>query len=70
MAVKKRNLGKVIASVNGLTIRQVPEFGGRGQERKVVGQTINITKGKNKVVETGFRNRETAVSRAKLLTSK
>ena len=63
MATKKINLGKVIANVQGMKVRQIQEFTGREGERKVSGTTIGIYRGKN-MVETGFKNKQSAVERA------
>lgn len=63
MAVKKKNLGKVIADVQGMKVRQIQEFTGREGDRKVSGTTIGIYRGKN-MVETGFKNKQEAVNRA------
>lgn len=62
--VKKTPLGKVVGNVNGYNIRQKYEMGGRGNESKVVGSTIGVYRGK-KLVETGFKNKETALEFAR-----
>ena len=63
MATKKNNLGKVIADVQGMKVRQIQEFSGKEGQRKVSNTTIGIYRGKN-MVETGFKNKQSAVDRA------
>jgi sporulation protein YlmC with PRC-barrel domain len=67
MAVKK-NSGKVIGQVEGLKIRQMDKTA--TVKGKLVTKTseIGIFRGKN-MVETGFKNREVAISRAKEIKS-
>jgi hypothetical protein len=67
MAVKK-NSGKVIGQVEGLKIRQMDKTA--TVKGKLVTKTseIGIFRGKN-MVETGFKNREVAISRAKEMKS-
>ncbi len=67
MAVKK-NVGKVIGQVEGLKIRQTDKTATVKGKTITKSTEIGIFRGKN-VVETGFKNRETAILRAKELKS-
>lgn len=60
MANKKTEFGKVLKNVQGYDLRVIPEFSGRGKERKQTGSTIGVFKGK-KVVKTDFKNQKSAV---------
>lgn len=68
MATKKKNLGKVIANVQGMKVRQIQEFTGRENDRKVSSTTISIFRGKN-MVESGFKNKQEAMNRASILVN-
>lgn len=67
MAVKK-NAGKVIGQVDGLKIRQTNKTATVKGKLVTKSTEIGIFRGKN-VVETGFKNRETAILRAKEIKS-
>lgn len=67
MAVKK-NSGKVIGQVEGLKIRQIDKTATVKGKLVTKSTEIGIFRGKN-VVETGFKNKETALFRAKEIKS-
>ena len=67
MAIKK-NSGKVIGQVEGLKIRQINKTSTVKGKLVTKSTEIGIFKGKN-MVETGFKNRETAIVRAKEIKS-
>jgi hypothetical protein len=67
MAVKSK-LGKVIGQVNGLKIRQTNKMATVKGKLVTKSTEIGIFRGK-KLVETGFKNREVAVVRAKEIKS-
>lgn len=64
----KKNLGKVIGQVQGLRIRQMVKTSTVKGKVTTSGTQIAIFKGKN-MVESGFSNKETALNRAKEMTS-
>ena len=69
MGHKKNDIGTVIAQVGGLRIRQKQIFGmvtiegSRAKVRQLQGTNIGIFAGK-KMIENGFKNKETAMARA------
>lgn len=65
----KRNVGKVIGQVEGLKIRQINKTATVKGKNVTKSTEISIFQGKN-VVETGFKNRELALLRAKEIKSK
>lgn len=67
MAIKK-NAGKVIGQVEGLKIRQMDKTATVKGKTVTKSTEIGIFRGKN-VVETGFKNREVAILRAKEIKS-
>lgn len=67
MAVKK-NAGKVIGQVEGLKIRQTDKTATVKGKLVTKSTEIGIFRGKS-VVETGFKNKETAIIRAKEIKS-
>ncbi len=67
MAIKK-NAVKVIVHVQGLKIRQIDQTATVKGKTVTKSTQIGIFRGKN-VVETGFKNRETALIRAKEIKS-
>jgi hypothetical protein len=67
MAVKK-NVGKVIGQVEGLKIRQTDKTATVKGKILTKSTEIGIFRGKN-VVETGFKNKEVAILRAKEIKS-
>jgi hypothetical protein len=67
MAVKK-NVGKVIGQVEGLKIRQMDKTASVKGKSVTKSTEIGIFRGKN-MVETGFKNREVAILRAKEMKS-
>lgn len=67
MAVNK-NASKVIGQVEGLKIRQTNKTATVKGKLVTKSTEIGIFRGKN-VVETGFKNRETAILRAKEIKS-
>ena len=67
MAVKK-NVGKVIGQVEGLKIRQMDKTSTVKGKSVTKSTEIGIFRGKN-MVETGFKNREVAILRAKEMKS-
>ena len=67
MAIKK-SFGKVIGQVEGLKVRQMDKTSTVKGKVVTVGTTIGIFKGKN-MVESGFKNKEVAITRAKELKS-
>jgi hypothetical protein len=68
MAVKK-NIGKVIAQVEGLRIRQITNSSKSAGKKMISTTDIGIYKGKN-LVENGFKSKEFAVNRANEIKSK
>ncbi len=67
MAVKK-NAGKVIGQVEGLKIRQTDKTATVKGKLVTKSTEIGIFRGKN-LVETGFKNKEVAILRAKEIKS-
>lgn len=67
MAIKK-NVGKVIGQVEGLKIRQLDKTATVKGKTLTKSTEIGIFRGKT-VVETGFKNRELAIQRAKEIKS-
>ena len=67
MAVKK-NVGKVIGQVEGLKIRQMDKTASVKGKSVTKSTEIGIFRGKY-MVETGFKNREVAILRAKEMKS-
>jgi hypothetical protein len=67
MAIKK-NAGKVIGQVEGLKIRQIDQTATVKGKTVTKSTQIGIFQGKN-MVEIGFKNRETALIRAKEIKS-
>ena len=67
MAIKK-NVGKVIGQVEGLKIRQTDQTATVKGKTFTKSTKIGIFQGKN-MVETGFKNREVALIRAKEIKS-
>jgi hypothetical protein len=65
----KRNVGKVIGQVEGLKIRQTNKTSTVKGKTVTKSTEIGIFQGKN-VVETGFKNRELAILRAREIKSK
>jgi hypothetical protein len=65
----KRNVGKVIGQVEGLKIRQTNKTATVKGKTVTKSTEIGIFQGKN-VVETGFKNRELAILRAREIKSK
>jgi len=63
-----KNSGKVIGQVGGYRIRQTPKIGRVGTKTQTTGTTIGIYTGKN-IVESGFKNKESAILRARQLQS-
>lgn len=63
-----KNSGKVIGQVGGYRIRQIAKVGRVGNKVQTTGTVIGIYTGKN-VVESGFKNKESAVLRARQLES-
>lgn len=63
-----KNTGKVIGQVGGYRIRQTPKVGRVGTKTQTTGTVIAIYTGKN-VIESGFKNKESAIVRAKQLQS-
>lgn len=70
MATKRVNVGKVIGQVGGLRVRQKESLGkvGLGNKMATKSTTIGIYTGK-KMVETGFKTKESAIVRAKEIQS-
>ena len=71
MATKRVNVGKVIGQVGGLRVRQtesVGKVGKVGNKMATKATTIGIYTGK-KMVETGFKSKESAIVRAKEIQS-
>lgn len=66
---KRENKTKVIGQVKGLRVVQTPTFHTeRGEKtKKIISTKIGIFAGK-KEIESGFRNKESAMGRAKLLS--
>ena len=67
MAIKK-SFGKIIGQVEGLKIRQIDKTSTVKGKLVTVGTTIGIYQSKN-MVESGFKNKEVALTRAKELKS-
>ncbi len=67
MAIKSK-LGKVIGQVEGLKIRQTNKMATVKGKLVTKSTEIGIYKGKN-LVETGFKNKEVAIVRAKEIKS-
>lgn len=67
MAIKK-NAGKVIGQVEGLKIRQIDQTATVKGKTVTKSTQIGIFQGKN-MVEIGFKNRETALIRAREIKS-
>jgi hypothetical protein len=67
MAIKK-NVGKVIGQVQGLKIRQTNQTATVKGKTTTKSTQIGIFQGKN-MIETGFKNREIALTRAKEIKS-
>ena len=67
MAIKK-NAGKVIGQVEGLRIRQTNKTATVKGKLVTKSTEIGIFKGKT-LVETGFKNKEVAILRAKEMKS-
>ena len=69
MAIKRNDLGKVIGQVGGFRVRQI------SKNKTVKGKTvtsstsIGILSGKTQI-ESGFKNKESAILRAKEIQSK
>lgn len=63
-----KNSGKVIGQVGGFRIRQTDKTGRVSGKTQTTGTVIGIYTGKN-VVEMGFKNKESAILRAKQLQS-
>ena len=68
MATKRVNVGKVIGQVGGLRVRQTESLGKVGNKMATKSTTIGIYTGK-KMVETGFKTKESAIVRAKEIQS-
>jgi len=68
MATKRVNVGKVIGQVGGLRVRQTETTGKVGNKMATKATTIGIYTGK-KMVETGFKSKESAIVRAKEIQS-
>jgi hypothetical protein len=64
MATKRVNVGKVIGQVGGLRVRQTESVGKVGNKMATKSTSIGIYTGK-KMVETGFKTKESAIIRAK-----
>ena len=61
-------MGKVIGQIGGLRVRQVETTGQVGNKTVTKSTTIGIYSGK-KMIETGFKNKESAIIRAKEIQS-
>ena len=59
MATKKTTLGKVQKNVQGYNIRTVPQYNGKGYDRKITSSTFGVFKGK-KMIQDGFKNKDKA----------
>lgn len=68
MATKRADVGKVIGQVGGFRIRQTEKTGRVGGKTQVTGTVIGIYTGKN-MLESGFKNKESAIVRAKEIQS-
>ena len=68
MATKRVNVGKVIGQVGGLRVRQIESLGKVGKKMATKSTIIGIYTGK-KMVETGFKTKESAIVRAKEIQS-
>jgi hypothetical protein len=62
-------MGKVIGQIGGLRVRQVETTGQVGNKTVTKSTTISIYSGK-KMIETGFKNKESAITRAKEIQAK
>lgn len=58
--LKKNNLGKVLHTIQGYSIRQSMSFQGNGKQRKCVGQSIGIYAGKN-LLKDGYKSKAEAL---------
>ena len=61
-------MGKVIGQIGGLRVRQVETTGQVNNKTVTKSTTIGIYSGK-KMIETGFKNKESAIIRAKEIQS-
>jgi hypothetical protein len=68
MATKRVNVGKVVGQVGGFRVRQTETIGRVGNKMATKSTTIGIYTGK-KMVETGFKTKESAIVRAKEIQS-
>jgi len=68
MATKRVNVGKVVGQVGGLRVRQTETIGRVGNKMATKSTSIGIYTGK-KMVETGFKTKESAIVRAKEIQS-
>ena len=64
MATKRVNVGKVIGQVGGFRVRQTESVGKVGNKMATKSTSIGIYTGK-KMVESGFKTKESAIIRAK-----
>jgi hypothetical protein len=62
-------MGKVIGQIGGLRVRQVETTGQVNNKTVTKSTTIGIYSGK-KMIETGFKNKESAILRAKEIQAK
>jgi hypothetical protein len=62
-------MGKVIGQIGGLRVRQTETTGQVGNKTVTKSTTIGIYSGK-KMIETGFKNKESAIARAKEIQAK
>lgn len=62
-------MGKVISQIGGLRVRQVETTGQVNNKTVTKSTTIGIYSGK-KMIETGFKNKESAILRAKEIQAK
>ena len=69
MGTKRSNAGKVISQIGGLRVRQTETVGQVGNKTVTKSTTIGIYTGK-KMIETGFKNKESAIARAKEIQAK
>ena len=68
MATKRVNVGKVVGQVGGFRVRQTETIGRVGNKMSTKSTSIGIYTGK-KMVETGFKTKESAIVRAKEIQS-
>jgi hypothetical protein len=68
MATKRADVGKVIGQVGGFRIRQKQNLGRVGGKEVTKSTSIGIFTGK-KMVETGFKTKESALIRAQEIQS-